>query len=583
MLDESLEPFIDEDNHKIKFPVSLENSLNNNFKWLRPNEFVRNFLIQKEIKTNFPHRQVGKMKQEIKDYYYSVELLLRKINDCQKNNKFLLKKDFYSDNNIHSISSQAYLDNEEIEKQRDNEYFNNENLEDYREFVLDSVSSDTLNNFNEYNTNAFNTEIHSIKQNKITDKNIIIYEGRESFNVKRDIYKSFFKFFESQQKYKIVNISERNESEEEVKKRLEEEAKADNSKDRNSKSNSILNNKSDKNFQNINSLGNEFDNNVNNSNNKIKEIFQSNLYLHSNPKPPVFTKWITSILQLILDLHLTDANTNRNILFNIYPQKDNFPVVSPSGRYWIKLYFMGKPRKIEIDDRIPCNSSEDFILPRCESIDEIWPGLITKALLKLYSYKFKHGTYNELADLSFIYSILGLYVEKIPMNSYRIKYMDNYFIENKHEQNSNLKITTFACMNFSEEDLSNNYMLPNVNIQCKKNFNFNFRILDPDKDMLDTSMARFSVKSKVTNHQDSIIKQPSKPKISSLISKIFNKKTQINTGKPVFKSLGDVFLRRGTNSDVINIPEKIGTTRKFLNYLNSKNYNFTDYKYDLLL
>jgi hypothetical protein len=563
MLNENLEPFFDEDNDKIKFPVSLENSISNNIKWLRPNDFVRNFLIQKEIKTNFPNKQVAKMKQEVKDYYYSVELLLRKIHDHQKNNNFVLKKDFLTDNNVNSISSHANFDGEDNEKleknDKENEYFNNENLEDYRNLVLDSVSSDTLNNFNEYNTNAFNAEIHSIKQNKITDKNFIIYEGRQSFNVKRDIYKSFFKFFESQQKFELVNFCERNESEEEIRYRLEEEAKADNAKDnKNSKTNAISNSnqKTDKNHQKFNIVGNELDNTFINLN-RIKEIHPSNLYLPSNPKPPVFTKWITSILQLILDLNLTDSNTDRNFLFNIYPQKDNFPVVSASGRYWIKLYFMGKPRKIEIDDRIPCKNSEDYVFPRCENIDEIWPALITKALLKLYSYKFKHGNYNELSDLSFIYSLLGSYVEKIPMNSYRVKYMDNFFLDNQDKNYSNLKITTFACMNFSNEDLNDLPLLSNFTNRFKKNFNFNFRVLDPDKDVMDTSIARFSVRSKVTNHQDSIHKQPSRPKFSNLISKIFsNKKINNDANKPIFKSLGDVFLSKGTLSDNLNIPGK---------------------------
>jgi len=568
MSNENLEIFFDEENDKIKFPVSLDSSFNNNIKWLRPNEFVRNFLIQKEIKINFPSKQVAKMKQEVKDYYYSVELLLRKIHDHQKNNNFVLKKDFFTDNNnVNSISSFANnFENEDTERQEkpqeQNEFFNNEDLEDYKNFVLDSVGSDTLNNFNDYNSNAFNSEMHSNKQNKITDKNIIIYEGRESFNVKRDVYKSFFKFFESKQNFKLVNISERNETEEELRYRLVNEAKNENAKDgKNAKVNVILNSgqKNEMTLQKINNLGiTEIDDN---RKNKIKEIHPSNLYMTINPKPAVFTKWISSILQFILDLNLTDANTNRNILFNIYPQKDNFPVVSSSGRYWIKLYFMGKPRKIEIDDRIPCNNYEDFIFPRCENIDEIWPALITKALLKLYSYKFRHGSYNELADLSYIYSILGLHVERIPMNSSRIKYMDDFFIDNQKKHNRNLKITNFACMNFSNEDLENPPTLfLNLYSQYKKNFNFNFRVLDPDKDILDTSVAKFSVKSKVASVQDSFIKQTSKPRFSNIISKIFAKKAK-NTGssnKTSFKTISNVFFRKATISENSNIQEQNG-------------------------
>jgi len=566
MLNEEIEQFFDKDNEKIKFPFSLENSFQNNIKWLRPNEFVRNFMIRKEIKDFFPNKQVAKMKHEVNDYYYSIELLLRKINDCQKNNNFNLKKDLYYDNN--TITSNEDMDFERNDKDNHQiEYFDNENLEKYEDYVLDTVNSETLNHFNDYNTNTFHMELHSNKSNKVIDKNIVIYEGRESFNIKRNVYKSFFKYFEKQQNFKIVKILERNESEEEIKSRLEEEAKYDQLKDnKNPKltaQQNILNSNSklsqDKNPQSKMNLIELEKGNLNESQ-KIKEINPSKMYVSANLNIPSFCNWITSILQLISDLNLLDVNTERNILFNIYPQKDNFPVVSPSGRYWIKLYFMGKPRKIEIDDRIPCNKYDDFILPRCEYLDEIWPALFTKAILKLYSYKFTHGSYNEVADLSFIYSLLGLHVERIKMNSSKMKYLDN-FLNNQENYGLNEKISTFACMNFSEEDSKKIAANNNPSSQVfKRNFNFNFKVLDPDKDIMDTSMARFSVKSKLTHH-DSFHHKVSKPRFSNVISKIFTQKKNGNSGssKPLFKSMGDVFFKKSILSDKqINIPEKIG-------------------------
>ena len=66
------------------------------------------------------------------------------------------------------------------------------------------------------------------------------------------------------------------------------------------------------------------------------------------------------------------------------------PVYNPSGRYWVKLYYMGKLRKIEIDDTMPCTKYDEFLLPKCESLEELWPALITKALIKLYFPKFLH-------------------------------------------------------------------------------------------------------------------------------------------------------------------------------------------------
>ena len=34
----------------------------------------------------------------------------------------------------------------------------------------------------------------------------------------------------------------------------------------------------------------------------------------------------------------------------IYPQEHGVPIYNPKGKYWVKLYHLGKLRKIEIDD-----------------------------------------------------------------------------------------------------------------------------------------------------------------------------------------------------------------------------------------
>lgn len=49
---------------------------------------------------------------------------------------------------------------------------------------------------------------------------------------------------------------------------------------------------------------------------------------------------------------------------------------------------MGKERLIEIDDRMPCDYRKKPIFPRTINAMEIWPQLLMKALLKVYSYKW---------------------------------------------------------------------------------------------------------------------------------------------------------------------------------------------------
>ncbi len=95
-------------------------------------------------------------------------------------------------------------------------------------------------------------------------------------------------------------------------------------------------------------------------------------------------------------------------------------VYNPNGVYWIKLFHMGKYRKIEIDDRMPCNKNDDLLTPRCESLEEIWPALISKALLKLFSYKYKQHDYfcEEIGDISIMYALTGYIGETIEIMSF---------------------------------------------------------------------------------------------------------------------------------------------------------------------
>jgi len=49
-------------------------------------------------------------------------------------------------------------------------------------------------------------------------------------------------------------------------------------------------------------------------------------------------------------------------------------VYNPSGRYWVKLYYMGKQIKVEIDDRIPIAGNKNVFV-ESENKNEIWPML----------------------------------------------------------------------------------------------------------------------------------------------------------------------------------------------------------------
>ncbi len=70
---------------------------------------------------------------------------------------------------------------------------------------------------------------------------------------------------------------------------------------------------------------------------------------------PEETVWIGSQLQTIKLRTIVDAYTREPVWKKIYPQENGVPQITKSGKYWVKLYYMGQPVKIEVDDRVPVN------------------------------------------------------------------------------------------------------------------------------------------------------------------------------------------------------------------------------------
>jgi hypothetical protein len=68
----------------------------------------------------------------------------------------------------------------------------------------------------------------------------------------------------------------------------------------------------------------------------------------------------------------------------IHPQKDGFPVPSPSGKYCVKLWILDAWRIVTVDDQVPLDL---FGQPLCVSSRplQLWPILLCKALLKVMS------------------------------------------------------------------------------------------------------------------------------------------------------------------------------------------------------
>lgn len=78
----------------------------------------------------------------------------------------------------------------------------------------------------------------------------------------------------------------------------------------------------------------------------------------------------------------------------VYPQdrKTRLPILSPNGKYLVKLFFNGCYRKVVVDDYLPCHStSGKLVCSTSITVDgrlELWASIIEKAYMKV------HGGYN---------------------------------------------------------------------------------------------------------------------------------------------------------------------------------------------
>ena len=266
------------------------------------------------------------------------------------------------------------------------------------------ICEEIIETYKDYLLKIINGEIIDLDDE---EQNLNEYLSDKNASIKNRIYKEFFPIIDQDYNIIISNSIQRLENEAEYHKRIEMENNI-NIDDKTKKNKKPPVKKKEKNEEKI----------------MINDMKPSSLKLNTNSSNAnSFYTWMTSIYQFILDNNITDINTKRSILFNIYPQKDGIPIYNPKGKYIIKLYLMGKERKVTIDDTMPFTNDDEFVFPGCEDIREIWPSLFTKALLKLNIYKYRHPYYyknEEFNDISFIYNLTGKYVFSFPLYDQQI-------------------------------------------------------------------------------------------------------------------------------------------------------------------
>ena len=288
-----------------------------------------------------------------------------------------------------------------------------------KELLIRKQKAEEANEENEINEN----------KNEESEDNI---DNKDEFL----IYRDFFKILDNPLNIQIVNFIKRLETEEEMLERIKklEEELQHQQHDKNKKAKA----RTSKNFQ-----GEILQEKV-----EITIPSPNNINLKEG-LPPYF-RWLGSIFQIIKDRNLLDVKTGENIWAKIYPQKNGVPYYNKNGHYIVKLHHMGKLRAIDIDDRMPLSDRDEYFFPKCESLEELWPALLTKALLKLYSYKIISNKFKEIGDPEPFYALTGY----IPTLLKEISIGKN--IKKKFKIGSNLQQSKIEEIDSKRDESSNN-------------------------------------------------------------------------------------------------------------------------------
>ncbi|KAJ1621358.1 hypothetical protein T492DRAFT_360501 [Pavlovales sp. CCMP2436] len=94
-------------------------------------------------------------------------------------------------------------------------------------------------------------------------------------------------------------------------------------------------------------------------------------------------EWVTSSMQLVAE-HAAAVAEGDFLWQLVHPQSEaGMPQLSEKGRYVVRLFDHGRWRAFTVDDKLPCDVEGRCLLPHTRAPAELWPLLLTKALLKL--------------------------------------------------------------------------------------------------------------------------------------------------------------------------------------------------------